>query len=352
MSDILYLSEKDIVESGGLSAEACIQSAADSFSLLSKGDYLMGGVRGHAHGMLLVFPKTSDIQNYPLNNGNDHRFTAMPAYAGGRFHCAGVKWISSNTDNPKLRGIPRGSSFIVLSEPESGVVYSAMSGTLVSTMRSAAGAAVAVKYLGGKTKTLALIGAGVMNKASLQLFPALMPELERIAVYDVIREKSEQFSCEVKKEIGLDVQIAESMEEALADADTIHLGQNKSFLLEERMVKQGALVLISSVCSVERKLIESSNIFMDQLKTHEIWREDDRSMTIPTFEVLEEIDAGNVRKEDIIDIGAIHNGMREVPCNGKTNLFYWMGMPLMDVTLAHDVYEAARENGKGTWLPL
>ena len=352
MSDILYLNEKDVMESGGMDAELCIQSAADSFALLSKGDYLMGGVRGHAHGMLLVFPKSSDIPNYPLNNGNDHRFTAMPAYAGGRFHCAGMKWISSNTDNPRLRGIPRGSSFIVLSDPESGVVFSAMSGTLVSTMRSAAGAAVAVKYLGEKTKTLALIGAGVMNKASLLLFPKLMPQLECIKVYDLVQEKSEQFCREVKEEIGLDVQIAESMTEAFADADTIHLGQSKNFLVEETFVKPGALVLVSSVCNIDRKLIASSNIFMDQLKTHEIWREDDRSMTIPTFEVLEEVDKGTISKDDIIDIGAIHDGSKAIPQNGKTNLFYWMGMPLMDVTLAYDVYEAAKKGRKGTTLPL
>jgi len=352
MSDILYLSEKDVIESGVLNAELCIKSAADSFALLSKGDYLMGGIRGHAHGMLLVFPEVSDIPNYPVNNGNDHRFTAMPAYAGGRFHCVGMKWISSNTDNPMLRGIPRANSFILLSDPESGVVYSAMSGTLVSTMRSAAGAAVAVRYLGKKTRTLSLIGAGAMNKASLLLFPSLMPELSCIKVYDIVSEKSEQFYREVKEEMGLEVKIAESMEDAFTDADTIHLGQSKSFLLEEKLVKPGALVLISSVCSIDEELITGSNIYMDQLKTHEIWHEDDKSMIIPTFEVLEEVDKGTIRREDIVDIGTIHDGSRHIHQNGKVNLFYWMGMPLMDVALAYDIYSSAKNYGKGTLLQL
>lgn len=352
MPEILYLSEKDVAESGALDAELCIKNASDSFALLSSGDYLMGGDRGHAHGMLLVFPRTSDILGYPTNNGNDHRFTAMPAYAGGRFRCAGVKWISSNTDNPALRGIPRANSFILLNDPESGMVFSAMSGTLISTMRSAAGASVAVRYLGQKSRILSLIGAGAMNKASLRLFPELMPRLSCIKVYDIVLEKSEQFCYEMREEVGLDVQVVRSMEEAFDNADVIHLGQNKSFILEKGLVKPGALVLVSSVCNIDTKLIVSSNIYMDHLKTHEIWREDDKSMPIPTFKVLEEIDKGNICRQDIVDIGAIQDGSKQVIWNGKTNLFYWMGMPLMDITLAYDIYYRAKKIGKGTILTL
>ncbi len=351
MSDFLYLTEKDVLKSGGQDAELCIKSAADSFALLSKGDYLMGGPNGHSHGLLLVFPREASFPNFPVNNGNDHRFTAMPAYAGGRFNCAGIKWISSNTDNVE-KGIPRGNSFILLSDPETGLIFSAVSANQINAMRSAAGAAVAVKYLGTGTQTLSLIGAGQMNKASLALFPHLMPDLKKVKIYDLNFEKSRAFCREAKQELGLEVEISSSMEDAFEDADTIHLGQNRSFLLKQAYVKPGALVLVSSVCKIDPELVRTSNIYMDQVKTHELWQKEDPNAGIPTFDVLDEVKKGTLCREDLVDIGSIHDGSRAPFQNGKTDLFYWMGMPLMDVTLAYDIYQAAKKAGLGSTLPL
>ena len=41
-TEFLYLSEKDTIEAGVLNAEKCIDNAEEVFTLLSKGDYLMG----------------------------------------------------------------------------------------------------------------------------------------------------------------------------------------------------------------------------------------------------------------------------------------------------------------------
>ena len=351
MAEFLYLNQEDLLKSGVNDPELCIQSAADSFALLSQGDYLMGGPRGHAHGMLLVFPKEPPFPGYPVNNGNDHRFTAMPAYAGGRFHCAGMKWISSNTDN-QTKNLERGNSFILLNDPDTGLLFCAASANQINAMRSAAGAAVAVKYLGGGAKTLALIGAGQMNRAALALFPQLMPQLERIRVYDVLPQKSLEFCRAARSQFGLEVEISSSMEEAFFNADAVHLGQNRPFFLKKELVKPGALLLISSVCQIDPELVRSSNIYMDQLKTHQIWREEDPGAGIPTFDVLAAADRGELRLEEITDIGAVHDGSKRPRQNGKTNLFYWMGMPLMDITLAYDLYQAASKAGYGTVLRL
>ena len=97
--EFLYLNEEDMLKAGVLDAGRCVDTMAEVVSLLSKGDCLMGG-RGHNdHGIQLIFPKKSKIENFPLDDSRDRRFMSMPAYLGGRFHMAGEKWYGSNGRN-------------------------------------------------------------------------------------------------------------------------------------------------------------------------------------------------------------------------------------------------------------
>ena len=108
--DFLYLSEEDMIKAGVLDAKRCVETMRDVMSLFGKGDFIMGGPKGDEHGLQINFPKVKDIDNFPLDNGPDRRFNAMPAYLGGRFHIAGQKWYGSNHENIKkgLRGGHRG----------------------------------------------------------------------------------------------------------------------------------------------------------------------------------------------------------------------------------------------------
>ena len=88
--DILYLNEDDMIEAGVLDAGKCVDTMEEMMGLLSDGDFIMGGPNKDEHGLMLEFPKKSDIPNFPLNDSRDRRFIAMPAYLGGRFHVAGI----------------------------------------------------------------------------------------------------------------------------------------------------------------------------------------------------------------------------------------------------------------------
>ena len=91
----LYLSEDDMVDAGVLNAARCVDVMEEAIGLMEDGDYILGGPYNDAHGLMLHFPKKSDIDNFPINNSRDRRFIAMPAYLGGRFHVAGEKWYGS-----------------------------------------------------------------------------------------------------------------------------------------------------------------------------------------------------------------------------------------------------------------
>ena len=75
------------------------------FKLLKIGNYRMGGANGNSHGCMVMFPEKSKFPEMPVD-GPDRRFMAMPAYLGGKFDMAGMKWYGSNTEN-KQKGLPR-----------------------------------------------------------------------------------------------------------------------------------------------------------------------------------------------------------------------------------------------------
>lgn len=81
-TEFLYLSEPDTIAAGVLDVPKCINNAEEVFTLLAKGDYLMGGNNHNNHGMYIVFPKESPFPNMPVA-GPDRRFVAMPVIVLG-----------------------------------------------------------------------------------------------------------------------------------------------------------------------------------------------------------------------------------------------------------------------------
>ena len=98
----LYLSEPDMVRAGVTDMDACVEAMEDLLLTLHKGDYVMGGKNHNSHGCMVTFPDDPEFEGMP-KNAEDRRFMAMPAYLGGRYQMAGMKWYGSNMENKKKR---------------------------------------------------------------------------------------------------------------------------------------------------------------------------------------------------------------------------------------------------------
>ena len=96
--DFLYLSEPDMIKAGVKDMKACVESMEKMLLLLKAGDYRMGGENGNSHGCMIMFPDHPKFPGMPRNT-QDRRFMAMPAYLGGDYQMAGVKWYGSNIEN-------------------------------------------------------------------------------------------------------------------------------------------------------------------------------------------------------------------------------------------------------------
>ena len=90
-----------MIEADVLDAAKCNQTIEKVFKLLGQEDYLLPGPTKSSHGTALVWSEKTTGPKMP-SRGPDKRIMAMPAYIGGDFHIAGVKWYGSNTANPWL----------------------------------------------------------------------------------------------------------------------------------------------------------------------------------------------------------------------------------------------------------
>ena len=135
-SKTLLLSQDDLLKVGVTNMADCIDVIEGVFSLIGKGDYLMGGPLQNEHGQMIYFPDEELFPGMPVT-GPDRRFMSMIGYLGGKYKICGEKWYGSNPANP-ARGLPRSILTTILNDADTGAPLTIMSGNQISAMRTGA----------------------------------------------------------------------------------------------------------------------------------------------------------------------------------------------------------------------
>src|SRR6266567_2160940 len=117
------------------------------------------------------------------DKGECVRSLNMPGYIGGSMRIAGTKIINSNICNP-MRGLPRASGLTLLYDDTSVRVVCIMEGAYLSSLRTASVTALAVDLLKGvDVQCFAIIGAGVLARAHIDLLVRRLPQVRQIQVF-------------------------------------------------------------------------------------------------------------------------------------------------------------------------
>lgn len=355
-TSFLYLTEEDTIKAGLLDAKQGIETLEEVFRLLYRGDYILGGKSGNLHGIRIQFPEEQRFPGMPVN-GPDRRFAAMIAYIGGKFNATGCKWYGSNLAN-KDKGLPRSVHTIVLNNTDTGEPLAFMSGTLISSVRTGMVPAVAAKYTVYEPPvTMGLIGAGVINRATMLCMMAAFDSIKEVRVFDINMEVSKNFCKEMSNKYGIDVHPVGSMEAAFIDCDIIHMAvsSKKNPYIKNEWLKPGAVLELSGRADFENELLLKNNVILDSKTVQRDWYNDEPYLPVPAFRAVQMMDYENLlADEQVLDTGSIIEGVADPKYfkNGKPTIYLAMGIPAYDVAFAWQVYNKAKEIGIGTTLAL
>ena len=368
---MLYLDEEDMIEAGVMDAAKCVDVMEETMGLLEDGDFIMGGPEHNSHGIMLEFPKKSDIDGFPINDGADRRFIAMPAYLGGKFHVAGCKWYGSNGNNRPM-GIPRSNLMFALNDVETGAPLAYMSANLLSSMRTGAMPGLATKLLAREdSKVLTMLGAGPIAKAC---FRAIMTNAKNIDTVKIkagslksktaaaLKEFIETHYKQVKEVI-----ICETLEEAVRGSDiisesvSVKPGQYPTY--KKEWLKPGVTLIATSFFNMDKKELVGIRKVVDNWKMYEEYGiedeegYDENGMRKATGCMGEEfyymVEDGLITRDSIDHLGEIIRGKKPGRKSDDEIIFVAIeGMPIEDVAWGSEIYRNAVDQGIGTQLKI
>jgi ornithine cyclodeaminase/alanine dehydrogenase-like protein (mu-crystallin family) len=153
----------------------------------------------------------------PLAEGR--MFGIMPG-ALGEAAPFGAKLISVYPGNFD-KGVQSHQGLVILFEPETGAPVAAVHAGEITAIRTAAASAVATDALARPDASrLAILGYGEQAATHARAL-GLVRRLDAITVWGRSADRAQDFACRIAAELGLPVTAADTVEEAVGDADII-----------------------------------------------------------------------------------------------------------------------------------
>lgn len=365
--DFIYLSEQDMIRAGVTDMLACVNTMEEMFGLLYSGDYRMAGPNNDSHGAMVIFPQDSPFPNMPKPTA-DRRMMAMPAYLGGSFCTAGVKWYGSNIAN-REKGLPRSILMFTLNDPDTGAPLAHMSANLLSAYRTGAIPGVGARHLARKdSKVVGLLGPGVMGKTTLAAFIAVCPHIDTLKIKGRGQKSLDNFIAWVKETYPqvTTIEVVDSLEKVVRDSDLVtycssgEVGDPSTYpIVKREWVKPGAFLAMPASCSLDEGM-EQRDVrkVLDNTGLYQAWFDElpkPAHFCVPVIGVrfMDMIAEGKMQLDDVEDIGKIIAGAAPGRRNDEEIIIMSVGgMPVEDVAWGTVVYRNAIEKGIGVTLNL
>lgn len=307
---VLVVSEHEVEQL--LPMARCIEVMADALAALS---------RGEVHNPLRQAIRAP---------GAPGLLGLMPAWRGGETPFYALKEVCVFPENPK-RGLDTHVGAVILHSGETGLPLAFVNASAITSIRTAAVSAVASRLLAREDAgVLAILGGGVQAKSHLAAIP-LVRNIKEVRTYS-------RSSGSVS-----------SAEEAVRGADIIVTAtSSREPVLKRDWVKPGAHInavgsSVASARELESDLVAAASLFVDRRESTVSESGDYlfalRERAIPGPE--------HIRGELGELLTATARGRTS---DDEITLFKSLGLAIEDLAAAAFVYEAAREQGGGTWV--
>lgn len=365
--DFIYLSEPDMIRAGVTDMAACVDTMEEMFRLLHAGDYRMAGPDSNSHGAIVIFPEESPFPNMPKQTA-DRRFMAMPAYLGGNFHTAGMKWYGSNIEN-RGKGLPRSILMFILNDADTGAPLALMSANLLSAYRTGAVPGVGARHLARKdSRVVGILGPGVMARTSLAAFMAVCPGIDTVKLKGRGQQNVDAFRAWMAQTYPqiTNVQVVETDEQVVRDCDivtfcaSVATGDPSIYpTVKREWVRPGTFLAMPAPCNIDagmeapeiRKVLDFTGIY----ETYQAEHPKPVHKIIPAVGVrfFDLVDEGRIDRNQLEDLGRIAAG--DAPGRRHDDEIIILsvgGMAVEDVAWGTQVYRNALANNIGVKLNL
>jgi len=321
---MLYLNEKHLREVG-INWEQLVDVIEQTVRCLGDKDF--------------VQPVKPYLRYRDLKN----RIIAMPAFIGGDFDMAGIKWIASFPDNIH-KGIPRAHSVVILNKAGTGQPVAIINTALLSILRTAAVTGLMIRYFDKvrplRDVNLGIIGWGPIGQNHLRMVMDLYGDkIAKIFLYDLrsIEKSTIDFAPRDK------IVVTGNWEQAYVDADVFITATVSKASYIDKQPKKGSLQLNVSLRDYKPDIFEyvKDSIIVDD------WEEICREKTDIEMMHLEK----GLEKKDtqsIIDM-VVGNCMADYPAQVPI-MFNPMGMAVFDLAVGTYYFREAQEKGVGQEL--
>lgn len=284
------------------------------------------GVIGDATDIIRSNQYTQPIKPYLRFNDLSNRIIAMPAFIGGKYNVAGIKWIASFPKNI-TKAIKRAHSVIILNDADTGVPTTLFNTALLSGIRTASVSGfVLQKYFEYNKReglTCGIIGFGPIGQLHLEMMRnCFQQEVSRFIVYDTadVRKKVDEQPIASSK-----IEIASSWSDVFEQSDIlITCTVSKDRYIDRLPLKSKIYLNIS--------LRDFGVKFLEAIDCHLVdnWDEVCRENTDIEHAYLN----CGLRKSDVLEIVDVFNEEKLSNMAEKSFMFNPMGMAVYDMAVA------------------
>jgi len=269
------------------------------------------------------------------------RIIPKPAFLGGSFQVAGMKWVASFPGNVPA-GMDRASATLILNSTQTGQPEAILEGSIINACRTAASAALAASVLreGHSIHSVGILGCGPINFETVRFLLAAHPEIARLRLFDRDPAQARRFQ-EKCRDLGgtRDIALAPSAAALFRETDVVSLATNATtpHLDSLDVCRENSVILHISLRDLSPEVMLDADNVVDDVE-HICSNRTSLDLAVQK--------AGN---RDCIraTLGAILLGQK-ARRDGQPVIFSPFGLGVLDLAVAHLALDLARADGAGT----
>ncbi|GAA4237222.1 2,3-diaminopropionate biosynthesis protein SbnB [Postechiella marina] len=268
-----------------------------------------------------------------------NRIIAMPAYIGGNYGSAGIKWISSFPDNIK-KNEKRANAVVILNDVDTGKPYCIINSGVISGIRTASVSGLLLnKYTKNQDKKfdVGIIGFGPIGKLHLDMCANLLGEkLNKVHLFD----KRAIDISEIPSSYRHKVVLVNSWNEIVDKSDIVMTCTVSNDRYINSTGRKGTLHLNVSLRDYCPEFMKTVDVMLVD-DWEEICRENTDIELMHLQHGLNEKDVFNIYDDFESQLDDLDN---------KVVMFNPMGMAVFDIAISQYYFTKANDLGIGTDL--